>query len=135
MMGLNWQVLCLAAIFAIGVVADNNALINCIHGKYKADLGSNYETCYNRSRALRPERVKSCYQEEMKIADVVVTKDRQMTVDRQKFGEYAQTHSNNNIGKAMKECYDSTTATDDMYKEAARASQCVFEKVKATCRN
>ncbi|XP_042897838.1 uncharacterized protein [Parasteatoda tepidariorum] len=126
----------LVFVACIGVIlaADNNAVLNCMKGKYDADLGNSFTSCYESSRAMRPERVKTCFTKVMKDNGVVITASNgQMTVDRTKFGEYGNANSQKPIGKAMKECFSSARSGDDMYKEAPRASQCVFRKVKKSC--
>ena len=106
---------------------------NCIKGKYEESLSETFTNCFNTKTSLFIPRVKQCYQDIMIDKRVVkVAPNGQMTVDRQKFGDYAQ-QNNHAVGKAMKSCYIDTAADDPMYQEAARASQCVFEKVKTTC--
>ncbi|XP_042894598.1 uncharacterized protein [Parasteatoda tepidariorum] len=124
----------LVFVACIGVIlaADNSSVLDCIKGKYDADLGNSFTSCYESSKVLRVARVKTCYNNVMKDNGVIVTASNgQMTVDRTKFEEYGHSNSQKPIGKAMKECYDSSD--DRLFKEAARASQCVFSKVKKTC--
>ncbi|KAG8188376.1 hypothetical protein JTE90_019281 [Oedothorax gibbosus] len=128
-------ILFVVALFGAGNCGNNDAKkIACIHGKFNNDIGSaGYTNCHQRSGALPIPRIKQCYQEVMKTAQVVVTVGGKQKVDGTKFAEYAAAHSTSDVGKAMGACSRKTDA-QEIYKKASSTTQCVFSEVKRTCK-
>ncbi|GFQ68362.1 uncharacterized protein TNCT_514711 [Trichonephila clavata] len=122
--------LTLSLFVAVGIA--DNPKVTCIHQKFSNDLGEPYTRCHQSSGALAIPKIKQCYQEVLKQKQIVkVANDGQMTVDRSKFAQEGTATSRTKVGKAMQTC--SNNGDNEIYKEAARAVQCVFEELKKIC--
>ncbi|GBN04754.1 hypothetical protein AVEN_63727-1 [Araneus ventricosus] len=125
-----------AALFAVGdFQTANQRKVECIHSKFTSDIGGQgYTNCHSSNQALAIPKIKQCVTDWMKAKGVVQTaSDGQMTVNAATFATKAGEMGETPTGRAMVACKNRPN-NDRMYREAARASQCIFEEVKKTCR-
>ncbi|KAF8794703.1 uncharacterized protein LOC129957383 [Argiope bruennichi] len=124
-----------AALFTVGEFSSNERKINCIDSKLKADIGNEgYTQCHSRNQALPIPKIKQCVTDWLKSKNIVITANNgQMTVDATAFATKANELREKPTGRAMEACKNREN-NDRMYQEAARATQCIFEEVRKTCR-
>ncbi|CAL1277796.1 unnamed protein product [Larinioides sclopetarius] len=125
-----------AALFAVGdFQSANQRKIECINSKLTNDIGNQgYTSCQSTNQALAIPKIKQCVTDWLKEKGVVQTASNgQMTVNAAAFATKAGEMRSSNTGRAMEACKNRPN-NDRMYQEAARATQCIFEEVKKTCR-
>ncbi|KAG8188375.1 hypothetical protein JTE90_019280 [Oedothorax gibbosus] len=129
-----FMVLLICALSVVGSYGKSSKEIKaCINETYTTSIGpEGYIDCVKTSGATDIPKMKQCFQDVMKKKNAVkVASNGQMTVDKDKFKEVGESWKKNNVGKAILECHKENK--EDMYKEAGRCDQCVFEKIKKYC--
>ncbi|GBO08657.1 hypothetical protein AVEN_144673-1 [Araneus ventricosus] len=92
----------------------------------------NNEKIFNEVTSIHNVAVNS-HRQSARETTVQTASDGQMTVNAATFATKAGEMGETPTGRAMVACKNRPN-NDRMYREAARASQCIFEEVKKTCR-